>query len=661
MRVLEGWLPPLVVAALALAVYANSLDNSFHFDDQHSLLENPHLRALSNIPSFFVDPQTFSRNPGSEMYRPLVLVSYAANLAANRFLGLPVLHGIGFHLVNMLAHAGVAVCLFYLLRHLGMAVGAALAAGLLFGGHPLAAEPVNYISSRSESMAALGMLAALLFYLRRPYGLSPPSVLCFAAGLLCKSVSVVVPLMLLAHEWLGGERRLVVLLRRQWGHWLVLAAYLVVSGRLLGEALVEARVRGWGAQLATQAKALVYYLKLLAVPHPLTVEHGFIASGGWTSFLSAAPLLGAALALSLLWLALSGRRDGRAGGGSTRGWDASLAQARRWLVWLLIGLLPTAIVPLNVLVSERRLYLAAAAATVVVVALLWTQPPRLPRWLIGHRRSLQPAVVAFLFLLGLAPAAVQRNRVWASELELWEDARRRAPQMVRPHLRVGVLLREDGHLTAAESAYRQALALDPTNASAHNNLGNIYRLRGDTDAAEHAYVTALRRLPRYADALINLGALYSETGRLHEAVAVYDRARPLAGGRLEFFNNLGTTYLRLQQFARAESSLREGLALRGGDMGPDVAPLYRNLAGALEGQGQVEEALRALDAAVTAVPAYAAAYYDRGRLLAVIGDSGAAVEAYQQFLRHWRGDAGMAAAAERQIAALQAVLTGTGQ
>ena len=37
MRVLEGWLPPLAVAALALAVYANSLDNSFHFDDQHSL------------------------------------------------------------------------------------------------------------------------------------------------------------------------------------------------------------------------------------------------------------------------------------------------------------------------------------------------------------------------------------------------------------------------------------------------------------------------------------------------------------------------------------------------------------------------------------------------------------------------------------------------
>ena len=79
MRLLvEGRLGPALVllGAVALA-YCNSLSNSFHFDDQHSLVENPAIRQLANSAQFFVDPQLFSRNVGSEMYRPLVLVSYA--------------------------------------------------------------------------------------------------------------------------------------------------------------------------------------------------------------------------------------------------------------------------------------------------------------------------------------------------------------------------------------------------------------------------------------------------------------------------------------------------------------------------------------------------------------------------------------------------------
>jgi hypothetical protein len=65
----------LLLGLVTTSVYLNSLDNAFQYDDEHSLTRNQSVRDMANIPAFFVDPGMFSRNPGSEMYRPLVLIS----------------------------------------------------------------------------------------------------------------------------------------------------------------------------------------------------------------------------------------------------------------------------------------------------------------------------------------------------------------------------------------------------------------------------------------------------------------------------------------------------------------------------------------------------------------------------------------------------------
>jgi len=53
----------LLILALCGGVYFNSLHNSFHYDDGHSLVDNPHVRSLAHIPRFFADPGTFSAMP----------------------------------------------------------------------------------------------------------------------------------------------------------------------------------------------------------------------------------------------------------------------------------------------------------------------------------------------------------------------------------------------------------------------------------------------------------------------------------------------------------------------------------------------------------------------------------------------------------------------
>jgi tetratricopeptide (TPR) repeat protein len=605
---------PLVAGALAvvLLVYANSLDNGFHFDDEHSLVKNPHVRTLENIPRFFTDTQMFSRNVGSQMYRPLVLLSYALNFRVGGYAGR------GYHWVNLGIHLGVVALAFATFVHLGAQHRLAALGALLFGLHPLTAEPVNYISSRSESLSALFCLGGFLLYAR---GALILSLLCFAAGLLSKSTALVLPLLVLGYEVCWRRSTLRTCWRQHWPYWAVGGAYLAYTRELIAEALLEAPVRSWASQAGTQLKALVYYLKLVVLPRPLSVEHQFFAAESTVDgVVLAAAVLGLALGVLVAWRA--------------RGRQSQLAF---WILWSFIGLLPTLVVPLNVLVNERRLYLPLIGCAGIVLVLAQER---------GGGKKALALLAAGLAMLGSLSA--QRNRAWASEWALWEDARQKAPLMVRPYLRLGTLHRQAGQLAQAEAAYEQALALNPDHAAAHNNLGNVYRLRGDHQSAETAYKKALEILPSYAEAMINLATLYSERGQYAKALVLYQQALPISANREEVYNNLGTHYLRMGEYVRAEEALRQALEIDDGS-----ALIYFNLGGALEGQGSMAQAEAAYEQALRRDPAHAKAHFKLAILLEQSGRKGEAMAAYARFLRHWDGDPGLAAEARRRLGELE--------
>lgn len=587
----------LLAMGLVALVHAGALDSGFHFDDEHSLLGNPHLRDLANLPAFFVDPQLFSRNPGSEMYRPLVLVSYALNY---RFGGYD---RFGFHLVNLILHLLVTLLVYRVLARAGLEARLALAGALLFGVHPLTAEPVNYVNARSESLAALFVLGSLLLYLRSRQTIPWGSALCLAAGLLAKATAAVLPLLLLLWERVLNRRSWKECGQRQWLHWVTMLGYLWGTSRLISEALVEAPVRSWNAQFSTQVKALVYYAKLLVLPYPLAIEHQFFVS---TSWLEGEVLVSLALLGSLgMALLCTRRRD-----------------FRFWAGWMVLCLLPTLVVPLNVLVSERRLYLPLVGGVGLGFSLGSQAAWKKRGW-----------ISAGLLLLLLAAMTAQQSQVWESEERLWEQARDRAPLMARPYLRLGSLHRQQGRLSLAEAEFRQALERDPQSAPAYNNLGNLYALRGEIEAAEQAYGQALKLLPFYPEALINLATLYSDQGRFAEALECYGKALPLSRNREEIYNNLGTTYLKMGQFSEAEQALRQALKLN-----PEKAGIYFNLGGALERQGRAAEALAAYQRAVSLDSSHAKAYYRLGFLCEQQGLSKDAAQAYENFLRLWKGD-----------------------
>ena len=169
----QAWWFTVILLAVC-AVYSNSFHNSFHFDDSHTVIENPYIRSLRNLPSFFTDASTFSVLPANRTYRPFV----SASLALDYALG----HGYSpfwFHfstfLVFLLQLAAMSALFTAILRTVRLGPESAkniicvsLLAVAWYGLHPAIAETVNYIIQRGDIFCAFGVVSALALYARLP-------------------------------------------------------------------------------------------------------------------------------------------------------------------------------------------------------------------------------------------------------------------------------------------------------------------------------------------------------------------------------------------------------------------------------------------------------------------------------------------------------------
>jgi protein O-mannosyl-transferase len=579
----------VLICICGLAVFHNSFDNSFHYDDEHSIVENPHIRSLGNLPRFFIDPGMFSGLPEARMYRPLVLSSYALNYAIGGYqVG-------GYHLVNLLFHLINGWLVWELGRRLLGGGKGALLAALLFVVHPLASEPVNYISSRSSLLAGLFYLLALLFLVRMGeergrWGKGLGMGGSYLAGLCSKAVAFSFPLVGWLYLHLVERRRA----------WNILAVPLALSGlyllgtrSIVGPALRQP-VRAYGMHLATQLKGMAFYLWKAIVPVHLSVEPQFRVAQSWVE---GPVLLAGGLLVSLLWIGFRGR------------------QREGLLVffgaWFFLALLPSALVPLHVLVNEHRLYLSMAGATLGLGGLIG-----------NGKRQVQTIWVAILLILGVQCAL--HNRVWSSEETLWANAVARESQMARPHVNLGKAYLEKGDHSRAIAASEKGLEIDPNQARAHYNIGTAHLQMGDGELAIAHYRRTLEIQPDLVEARNNLGNAFQERGRYEEAVQAYREALAVQI-HPSFYHNLGSAFLEWDRADSARVYFRKGL-----ELDPDMRESYRGLANACLEEDLLQTALQVLQEARERWPHDVLLVQMVGDVHAAMGMEEAAVRAYRQ-------------------------------
>ncbi len=278
---------------LVMGCYLNTLKGGFHYDDFHSIVHNPYIRDWSNSLRFFMDPSVFSGDPDKAMYRPVLLLSYAFNYSLGAY------QPWGYLLTNVLIHLGVSLLVWRLALHVGLNTTGAWVAGIIFALHPVASEPVNYISARSESLAALFYLAAFLLVGNETRVARWGGVLCYSLGLLTKSIVITLPLVFLLYEYYQGLK-----FTKRWPRhcvlWFISVLYLSIFSymRFFSSKTIHKAPRGILEQFAVQLKAGIYYIKLLWFPINQNVEHQFF-SGSAGIVVGTAVLLFISLALAL--------------------------------------------------------------------------------------------------------------------------------------------------------------------------------------------------------------------------------------------------------------------------------------------------------------------------------------------------------------------------
>jgi len=570
----------VALVALVVLVYWPTLGNGLVSDDEYYIRGTEKLASPAGLRDIWF------KLGATPQYYPVV---HTALWVEYHLWGLDPR---GYHAINLLLHATVAVLLWRLLVRLEVP-GAWLAAAI-FAVHPVEVESVAWASERKNVLSALFALASMLAYLR----FSPPnealttegrkptqqlpdwryyamSLVLYLAALGCKTVTVSVPAVLLVLYWWKRGRvdsREVRRLSPFFAVGIVLSLVTVwMEKQVVGAVGPE-----WNFspvdRVLIAGRALWFYAGKLVWPLPLsfTYPRWTIDSRAWWQYFY--PLAAIGLVLGL-WLA-----RGRLGRGPLAA------------VLIFGGVLVPAIGFFDVypflfsFVADHYQYHASMALIALAGSCAALLARRLENAFVWPRRLAAATVIAVL-------AVVAHRETYA-----YFDN---------------------------ETLIRNNVATNPTAWAGHDHLARHLAGQRKHDEAIAEYREALRLFPARAQLHASIGISLGALGRNGEAIESFRRALagPLADedrqrAHLYLANLLSTT----REFDEAIQNYQAAIALQ-----PDAQAMY-NCALVMRAKGDAPAAIAMLRASVRAAPQVAVSQHALGVLLSESGQAEAAVE-----------------------------------
>ena len=176
--------------------------------------------------------------------------------------------------------------------------------------------------------------------------------------------------------------------------------------------------------------------------------------------------------------------------------------------------------------AERRVYLPAIGFFLLVL------------WLLKRTfdaESKVPWAIVAAACLVYSGLTLQRSKVWASELTLWEDAARKSPGKARPLTWLGRIYFDGGRIPEAQRFWTEA------------------EKTVDEGSDQHAYL------------LGNLGLAAAKTKNYEQAIGYYKKALGYKKGESRLWAQLAIAQIRLgrddegwESFAKAEDAYFKG-------------------------------------------------------------------------------------------------------
>ena len=189
-----------------------------------------------------------------------------------------------------------------------------------------------------------------------------------------------------------------------------------------------------------------------------------------------------------------------------------------------------------------------------------------------------------------------------------------------------------GRFDAAQVEFEQAIRYKPDSAESYYNLGKLFSIQDNWEPARKAFEDALRIDPSYLEALDGLGFALEALGDDAGAVAKYQEAIRLnqaGGGQFASAHvNLSAYFNRTGDPAKALEYARKAIEL---DPKSDRAWFQR--AKADEREGRLNDAVSALNTAISYNPRAASYWYVLAGVYRQMGWTDDSRKALEQFKR----------------------------
>ena len=628
----------VVLGSVALT-YSNHFQNSFHFDDFHTITNNVRIRDLGNFPAFFTDAATASALPANRNWRPLVTLS----LAIDYRLG-GGYKPFWFHLSTFLWFLTQLVLMYWLFEAIlsrvrpdpGIApanMWVAWFAVAWYGLHPAIAETVNYIIQRADLMSTCGVVAGLVVYarfpqLRRSYVYLVPVIV----ALLCKAPALIFPFLLLAYNFLFEEefsgQGLKAAAKKSVPALAVSIVFAWLQSAITPKSFTPGASSAY-AYLITQPYVMFRYFASFLLPIHLSADTDLSPLPTILSLEAFGGFVFLAVLLFAIWATAR---------------HSLMRPVAFGLVWFVLALVPTSTFPLAEVENDHRMFFPFVG---LVFAATWTGVLLLPRQPLRAINRVALAVGLGCVLLLCALGTRRRNEVWHTEESLWQDVIFKSPRNGRGLMNYGLTLMNRGDSRDALMYFERALLYTPNYPTLEINLGIANSgLNRDKEAEMH-FLRARQLAPQDANADFYYARWLKSKGRTQEAVAALKSAiadnpmymdarylllqayaeqgppaalKSLAEETLKLAPNdpLALRYsnasaagraspeswldqsLRDYQAANYMASIqdaREALRLR-----PDYAEAYNNIAAAYQSMGRWDEAIQAAREALRIKP-----------------------------------------------------------
>ena len=589
MRLSSSALPyVLAVAALLAIAYSNHFRNGFHFDDSHSIEDNTYVRELKYIPRYFADATTFSVLPLNQSYRPVLQTTFAIDYWLGGGYN-PIVFQIDTFIWYLLLLGATAALFMAITRDRWIT----LVATSIFALHPVCAETVNYIVQRGDLMSTLGVVAAMVIYVRYPakrrYGLY---LIPFVLAVLVKPPALIFPVLLAAYLGLFDGRTsiaraiapaLAIAVALAW--WL---SYMTPPTATTG-ASDEARY------LLTQPYVAARYFVMFFVPTGLSADNDWSLVSGWSD-----PRVVIGLAFVAAVLFAIGRLAR----------TAATRPIAYGLIWFVVSLLPTSLTPLAEVANDHRMFFAfvgLSLSVTVAAALL------LSRFAAARSRFALGAAAVAIVLVAESAGVHARNEVWKTEETLWRDVTEKSPNNGRGWMNYGLTLMGRGDYHGAIAAYNRALPLSPNYHLLEINMGIAYgQLAQPAEAERHfqraislepadwrshrhyaAWLLSARRVP---DALAH-ARLSLELNPADQAAAPIAAAAARVDNTAEYHLARSLAEFQMRRYRECIASARRALEIR-----PEYAEAWNNIAAAHNALREWSQGIAASEAALRINP-----------------------------------------------------------